>query len=268
MISEKTLDALKSIGLNLYERKLYASLLARGTSTAGELSEMANVPRSRSYDVLESLAEKGFVVVQHAKPLRYVAVPPEESLDRCKNKLKEKINTHISRIEDFKTSEALNELKSLHTEGVSLVDSADLTGSLKGRYAMHQQVETMIKNANESIDIITSEQGLREIYTAHSGLIQNAIDKGIKVRVAAPVTSKNKEAADALSSVVDFKDVSSAPQVPVARMFITDSKDVVFALTDDTQTHSSQDISFWTSSDHFGKAFAKPTFNMVWDSID
>ena len=66
MISQQTLDALKGIGLNLYERKLYASLLARGTSTAGELSEMATVPRSRSYDVLESLADKGFVVVQHA----------------------------------------------------------------------------------------------------------------------------------------------------------------------------------------------------------
>ena len=61
----KTLDALKSIGLNLYERKIFVALLARGVATAGELSQIANVPRSRSYDILESLADKGFVVAEH-----------------------------------------------------------------------------------------------------------------------------------------------------------------------------------------------------------
>ena len=47
--------------LNLYEVKLWTALLSRGVSTAGELSDIADVPRSRSYDVLESLEKKGFV---------------------------------------------------------------------------------------------------------------------------------------------------------------------------------------------------------------
>ena len=84
LASQKVFDSLKGIGLNLYERKLWVALLARGTSTAGELSSMANVPRSRSYDILQSLAEKGFVVVQTAKPLKYVAIAPEEALERAK----------------------------------------------------------------------------------------------------------------------------------------------------------------------------------------
>ncbi|MBM3304269.1 MAG: TrmB family transcriptional regulator, partial [Candidatus Aenigmarchaeota archaeon] len=56
----ESLDALKSIGLNLYERKIFVALLAKGVATAAEVSEIASVPRSRSYDVLESLADKGF----------------------------------------------------------------------------------------------------------------------------------------------------------------------------------------------------------------
>ena len=44
--------------LNLYEVKIWTALLSRGVSTAGELSDIANVPRSRSYDVLESLEKK------------------------------------------------------------------------------------------------------------------------------------------------------------------------------------------------------------------
>jgi sugar-specific transcriptional regulator TrmB len=91
--SSKVMDALKGIGLNLYERRLWVALLARGTSTAGELSEIANVPRSRAYDILQSLADKGFVVVQTSKPIRYVAVAPEEALGRVKKKIEEDART-------------------------------------------------------------------------------------------------------------------------------------------------------------------------------
>ena len=79
LASPKVMDALKSIGLNLYERKLFVAILSRKTSTAGELAEISEVPRSRCYDVLESLANKGFVIVQPGKPMKYVAVAPEEA---------------------------------------------------------------------------------------------------------------------------------------------------------------------------------------------
>jgi sugar-specific transcriptional regulator TrmB len=127
--SPKLMDALKTIGLNLYERRLWIALLARGASTAGELSEIANVPRSRTYDVLQSLAEKGFVVVQTAKPLRYVALPPEEALERAKKKIEEDMKEAIRRIEMLKESEVLRELKEIHKKGLKLIAPEEITGS-------------------------------------------------------------------------------------------------------------------------------------------
>ena len=51
MLSEKKLETLRSIfNLNLYEVKIWTALLARGKAAAGELSETATVPRSRTYD--------------------------------------------------------------------------------------------------------------------------------------------------------------------------------------------------------------------------
>ena len=47
-------NKLKDFGLNTYEARLWTALLSRGVSTAGELSDISNVPRSRTYDVLES----------------------------------------------------------------------------------------------------------------------------------------------------------------------------------------------------------------------
>ena len=270
MISQETLDSLKGIGLNLYERKLYAALLARGTSTAGELSEISRVPRSRSYDVLESLAEKGFVVVQHAKPLKYVAVAPDEALERTKNRLKQKLEEGTLRIEQFKKSEALEELKNLYSNGVSLVDAADMSGALKGRYSLNQQMETMFKGANSKIDIITTEDGLNELWNTHSKLFKNSKKKGIQIRIIAPVTPRNKDAAKALSKGTTLKNLNSAKvkNIPSGRICLVDGKELVMALTDDKNTHSSQDVSFWTSSGHFTKNFAQTTFDMVWKNLD
>ena len=53
IVKEEMLSKLRRhFDLNLYEVKLWAALLSRGVSTAGELSDIADVPRSRSYDVL------------------------------------------------------------------------------------------------------------------------------------------------------------------------------------------------------------------------
>ena len=69
------LDKLKQFGLNSYQAKLWTALLSRGVATAGELSDISNVPRSRAYDVLESLEKKGFIIMKIGKPIKYIAVP-------------------------------------------------------------------------------------------------------------------------------------------------------------------------------------------------
>src|SRR3989338_11524071 len=102
--SQKTMDALKSIGLNKYERNLWVALLSKGSATAGELAEMSKVPRSRCYDVLESLTSKGFIMLQTGKPLRYVSLPPREAMERAKKKIAEDAQEAEERSEEH-TSE-------------------------------------------------------------------------------------------------------------------------------------------------------------------
>ena len=121
VVTQQILDALKQIGLNLYERKLWVALLSRGTSTAGELSSLAKVPHSRTYDVLESLAEKGFVMIQTAKPLKYVAITPSEALERVKKKIMDDTKVTVERITEFQKSPALKELERVYKRGFDLV---------------------------------------------------------------------------------------------------------------------------------------------------
>src|SRR3989344_4741300 len=138
--SSKVLDALRTIGLNKYERNLWVALLSRGSSTAGELSDISNVPRSRCYDVLESLADRGFVMVQPGKPMKYVAIHPREALERVKKKVQEEAIETGDKIERLVKSEHIRELERIHKDNIKIVKPEDLTGALKGRYAMLQQI--------------------------------------------------------------------------------------------------------------------------------
>jgi sugar-specific transcriptional regulator TrmB len=177
VVSQQILDALKQIGLNLYERKLWVALLSRGTSTAGELSSLAKVPHSRTYDVLESLAEKGFVMIQTSKPLKYVATTPNEALERVKKKIKEDTDITIERIAQFQKSSALKELERVFKKGFEMIEPGEMTGSLRGRNALHQQLETCFKNAKDNISILTTSKGLNDIQTIHSDILKKEIGR-------------------------------------------------------------------------------------------
>jgi len=263
LASAKVLDALKGIGLNLYERRLWVALLARGTSTAGELSEIANVPRSRAYDVLQSLAEKGFLVVQTAKPIRYVAMAPEEALERAKKKIQEEMMTMQERIDDIKSSPVMRELNEVFSGGLKLISPEDITGSLKGRYSIYQQMGTMIKDANKHIEIFTTPEGLNELNSNHMDALKKAKDKGVNIKILTTATEKCSDAIKSLGSVADIKNIDDK-EIPVSGRFtVVDGKQVVLSLTNH-KVHSTQDMAVWSKSEHVSGDIFEPMFKMIW----
>ena len=254
----KTLDALKSIGLNLYERKIFVALLARGVATAGELSQIANVPRSRSYDILESLAEKGFVVVQPAKPIRYVALAPKDALERTMDNMKRKHDEMIERLETMKVSPVITELETIYKNGMNLIQPYEMTGTLKGRHAINQHLSSLFKKAIKEIRIITTESGLNELYSHHYNSLKRISKKGIKLKILAPMGETVP--VKAFAEIAEMKNVIK----PLNRIYTIDDKHVLFALTDDKKVHQTQDVAFWAQSQHAVKTFAEPFFNNSW----
>jgi sugar-specific transcriptional regulator TrmB len=263
LASAKVFDALKGIGLNLYERRLWVALLARGTSTAGELSEIANVPRSRSYDVLQSLADKGFLVVQTAKPIRYVAISPEESLERAKKKLEEDSRETQERIDDLKSSPVMRELNDVFSQGLKIVAPEDMTGALKGRYSVFQQTDTMFRDANKNINIVTTPEGLNDLFSNHLDALKKAKERGVDIKIAATGTERCSESIKAFNSIADVK-VVDEKEVPVSGKFmVVDGKQMILSLTN-SKVHSTQDMAMWSKSEHASGDILDPMFKMIW----
>lgn len=73
---------LMDLGLTDYESKGYTSLLEKQTLTATELSRLSLIPRTRIYEILQKLIEKGLCVEILGKIKKYKAVAPEMAMDR------------------------------------------------------------------------------------------------------------------------------------------------------------------------------------------
>ncbi|MBW2986178.1 hypothetical protein KY333_02295 [Candidatus Woesearchaeota archaeon] len=262
IVKEEFLSKLRRyFALNLYEVKIWAALLSRGVATAGELSDIANVPRSRSYDVLESLEKKGFVIMKLGKPIKYIAVPPTEVIERVKKNMREEATMKVKRLEDLKTTDVLGELQSLHKQGIEVIDPTDLSGSIKGRHNLYNHLELTIKNAQKSVTLMTTSQGFMRKVEGLKPVFEKLKKKGVKIKIAAPLNRETKKSVSEISSVADVRNIDSK-----ARFCIVDGKEIVFMVLDDKEVHPTYDVGIWVNSPFFAKAM-EGLFETTWKGI-
>ncbi len=248
-------------GLNLYEVKIWTALLSRGVSTAGELSDIANVPRSRSYDVLESLEKKGFVIMKVGKPIKYMTVAPEEVVERVKKNMKIDADIKIKRLEDLKKTDVITELSSLHDQGVELIEPSDLGGSLKGRHNLYNHLELTMKNAKESIVLQTTSQGLIRKAEGLKPLFEKLKKRGVSIKIAAPITKEAMSAVKELQNVAEVRHTNER-----GRFCIVDSKEMIFMLLDDDKVHPTYDTGIWVNTPFFAST-VNNMFDQSWKAM-
>ena len=93
---DEIVNALRNLGFREYEAKVYAALIVRGELTASEIHKVSGVPRTKVYEVLRNLEDKGFVEVIKSSPASFRAIDPEMVLEDYKQSLESSIQTVIS----------------------------------------------------------------------------------------------------------------------------------------------------------------------------
>ncbi|MFH1500408.1 MAG: helix-turn-helix domain-containing protein [archaeon] len=260
IVKEEFLSRLRKIfDLNLYEVRVWTALLSRGVSTAGELSNISDVPRSRTYDILESLEKKGFIVMKLGKPIKFVALKPEEVIERVKKNLVVEAQTKSKRLEQLKGDEVLKELSTLFTTGVKFVEPSDLSGSLRGRQNMYNHLDMMVREAERTVTVVTTAEGINRKLEALMPGLAKAKKRGVKVRIAAPINKNNLKIAKELSKVAEVRSMEGMK----ARFAIIDSEQIMFMLLDDEKVHPNYDVGVWINTEFFARALEQ-MFELAW----
>lgn len=264
IVKEEFLSRLRKIfDLNLYEVKVWTALLSRGVSTAGELSNISDVPRSRTYDILESLEKKGFIIMKLGKPIKFVALKPEEVIERVKKNLLVDAQSKSRRLETLKEDDVLKELSCLFTQGVKFVQPSDLSGSLRGRQNLYNHLDMMVREAQKTITIVTTADGLNRKLESIMPSLERAKKRGVKIRVAAPITPENLKVAKDFSRIAEIR---SSEEKMKARFIIIDGQQLLFMLMDDEKVHPSYDLGVWLNTDYFAPALEQ-LFDLAWTDM-
>ncbi len=243
MITKSMLGKLKEFGLNSYEAKTWAALLLKGTATAGSLSEIAGVPRSRCYDVLESLEKRGFIIAKLGRPIKYIAVSPEEAVERLKEQLRKNTEEQIALIDEMKDAPIMDELNKLHGSGMVNIKPEELTGVLKNEKNIYNHISSMIRTSKTEVLISADAASLNN----KSYFIKDAVkslSKKPKIRILtdAPLS---KEAMALLEPLAEIKTAPSVSKFCIteqaAAMFLTNGVDAM------------NESAIWVNSDHLVK---------------
>lgn len=264
VIKEEFLNTLRQyFSLNLYEVKIWTALLSRKVATAGELSDLAIVPRSRTYDVLESLEKKGFVMVKLGKPIKYIAISPADVIDRVKKRVAERSEEKLEKLESLRTSTVLKDLEQLHEQGIQLVEPSDLSGALKGRYNLYNHLEAMVKNAEDEVIIMTTSTGFLRKIEALKGVFETLEERGVSIKIACPKTDKTVEMAKDLGAAVEVRFTEDIE----ARFCIIDGEEVLFMTLHDKDIYPAYDIGVWVNTPFFAKALQQ-LFEVAWTNFN
>ena len=243
-IDEDTRSILREMGLNAYEIVSYIVLLEGGQMTAMEISEVAKVPYSKMYEVLNSLKDKGWIKSTESRPFKYYPVPPVEAARSTKIRLEDKYLNWENTV-----SETLQPLY----EKRELVERPDML-ILRGQQAVLTKVEEVLKKATMEI-VIAAPEFAKPLITLAEPLVGSGLKKTVKVKLM--VAGKKED-------WLFLKRLGLSDLRIRDHMFgggiIADGKEAMLFLGEDKPS-----LVIW--SNHVGLVgFAREYFQFLWDS--
>lgn len=216
---DENLSVLKGIGLTMYEAQAYVALTSLISATAIEVSETAEIPRSKIYDVLKKLNEKNFIDVEDGRPLTYDVKSPVEVLSREKERLENEIDDTITR------------LTYVYENGMSQVQAP--IWRIYGVDKIIAQELEIIKRAKKSINMrigFLFEGEGEELVKA----LKNRSDLRINI-LASPTCYINDEEFNIIKLFKENGINIQKADIPFVKVMISDSKEMLHTYTKFTE---------------------------------
>ncbi|MEM4703309.1 MAG: helix-turn-helix domain-containing protein [Candidatus Pacearchaeota archaeon] len=246
--------------LNIYESKVWLALLSRNMASVGEIAEVSGVPRSRVYDVLESLEKQGFAIAKLGKPVKYIAVKPAIVLERIKGRILKEAETRVKNLVGIRDSEDFRELENLYNDGIKPVNPGDLSAAIRGRANIYSHIKDLVSTAKKEVIMVSNPQELKRKAHFLKPIFEKLKQNNVKILIAS--SSNDREDG----SLVNLSKLLGVPIKKIkvnGRFCIVDNEKAIITITPETEE---DDIAILFNSPFFSKAmtsFLLPAFKLT-----
>ena len=243
------LKELTGFGLSAYEAKCYTVLIRKKEMAAVEISKIGGIPRSRIYEVLESLLLKGLCCSVPGPVVKYRGVGPEALKDRYEHNL-EKIRREIEISQDKLTSaiksrdKTVGVLSNIFEQGQELggTDPLDYIEVIKNSSQIYKRYVQFFHETQKEILSLTKEKPTlfseleKEVSKEQDDLGISTMKRGVQIRCIYELSpddnseDDNKAMLKHIGKFVKAGEKARILEKLPLKMFIFDSKISMFTL--------------------------------------
>ena len=223
-------DQFRALGLSAYAARTMVALVSLGESTAQEVSDVADVPRTRVYDAADELRDRGLVDVKEASPRRYWAISTETTSRQFQQEYDERVMELTNALERLEPSNRRTRQRGVWT--------------VTGRETVTDRVTTFIDSADEEIVYMTVDELLT---TGVTDQLSAASDRGVEIRLAGMSDGTAERLDRALPEAESFESLWDWTDTPAGRLLMIDRhKTLVSVLVGDGDS-TREETAIWGS---------------------
>jgi len=161
---------LVELGLTEYESKGYLSMLKKHDFTATELSRISEIPRTRVYEILQKLVQRGLCIEILGNIKKYKAVSPEIALNKLLEYQKAEFSIKKNLVKSISST-----LQEQYLKGSNNQDPLDYIELLKDPKQVARRFMRLVSSAKKEILIF-----IRPPFSNPKKKLEKQADEGIE----------------------------------------------------------------------------------------
>ncbi len=200
-------EQLEQFGLSAYAAQTFVALASLGSGTARDVSRVSEVPRTRVYDAIDELHDRGLVDVQQSTPKRFYAISAETASRMFEKELQHRTDILRTALSDLEPVDQQTEQRGVWT--------------VRGERAVTERVLEFFESAQEEIVYMTVEDLLTEDLIEG---MSEATDRGVSLELAGISPAVQKRLQDEIPGATMFESLWVWSDTAAGRLMMVDGQ--------------------------------------------
>ena len=199
------IEQLEQFGLSTYAARTFVALKSLGTGTAKDVSGISDVPRTRVYDAIDELHERGLVDVQQSSPKEFWAISSETARGMFEQEIDHRLSVLSTALEELEPAS-----RSEEQQGVWTVNS---------QLAVTGRVIEFIQGADDEIVYMTVEDLLTDDVIDALG---TAAERGVTISLGGVSSDVQERIKEDIPGAELFDSLWVLSDTPAGRLLMID----------------------------------------------